>query len=260
MRLYYHLSNVYQNYNVYFESRDGFQLMGQVNDAEDAACPVMTERNIGRTSSDCDVGVDEACEYLSPCGLIASSFFNDTFEVVRTSSSCDCATAPYNEQYSSRFDCSSCSRSEATSISTRNLGWTTDRDFFKNVNELNESNTKYLYERFPESISSDLEVRDPRFMNWMRPAAMPEFHKLYGQIEHDLEPNTEITFRITSRYPVTNFKGTKSIILMSREGTKGHNLPIVFFVIGPYCFHCSSLCGSETVHLSQKSRVREHYS
>ena len=23
---------------------------------------------------------------------------------------------------------------------------------------------------------------------------------------------------------------------MSREGTKGHNLPIVFFVIGPYCF------------------------
>jgi len=126
-------------------------------------------------------------------------------------------------------------RSPASNISTRNLGWVSDRDFFKNVNDLNDSNTKYLYERFPESISQELEVTDPRFMNWMRPAAMPEFHKMYGQIEHDLEPNTEITFRITSRYPVTTFKGTKSIVLMSREGTKGHNLPLVFFVIGPYC-------------------------
>ena len=175
--LYYHLSNVYQNYNVYFESRDGFQLIGQVNDAEDAACPVMTERNIGRMSSDCDVEVDEACEYLSPCGLIASSFFNDTFEVVRTSSSCDCATAPYNEQYSSRFDCSSCSRSEATSISTRNLGWTTDRDFFQERERAERIEYEIFIRTFSRiHFSSDLEVRDPRFMNWMRPSAMPEFH------------------------------------------------------------------------------------
>ena len=108
VRLYYHLTNIYQNYKVYFESRDGFQLMGQVNDASSAACPVMTERAIGRTDTDCNVGVDETCEYLSPCGLIASSFFNDTFEVVNSLSPCDCTIAPYNEQFSSRFDCSSC--------------------------------------------------------------------------------------------------------------------------------------------------------
>ena len=78
-------------------------------------------------------------------------------------------------------------------------------------------------------------------MVWMRPAAMSNFHKLYGIIEDDIESGTEITFRVTSRYPVTSFHGTKTLVLMSHDGTKGHNLPIAFFVIGPYCLIVAAL-------------------
>ena len=73
--LYYQLDNFYQNHRRYVKSRSDAQLMGDV----------LPESSL----SDCDplktINDGGATKVLSPCGLIANSFFNDWFTLLPTS-------------------------------------------------------------------------------------------------------------------------------------------------------------------------------
>ena len=80
--VYYQLDNFYQNHRRYVKSRSNEQLMGnylEVSELDDCD-PIKTNKDLGREFSvDGTRLVEDAPAY--PCGLVAKSFFNDTFTI-----------------------------------------------------------------------------------------------------------------------------------------------------------------------------------
>ena len=87
--VYYGLDNFYQNHRRYVKSRDDLQLAGTLTDysptAVQSSCtPMVTYRADGT----------QVTQVLNPCGLIASSMFNDTISLVSASGSASAASVP----------------------------------------------------------------------------------------------------------------------------------------------------------------------
>ena len=82
--VYYQLDNFYQNHRRYVKSRSNEQLMGNnlSVDALDDCDPIKTNKDLGFSVSMMNTPLDpEAAAY--PCGLVAKSFFNDTFTLYK---------------------------------------------------------------------------------------------------------------------------------------------------------------------------------
>ncbi|KAL0234448.1 hypothetical protein PCE1_001484 [Barthelona sp. PCE] len=84
--------------------------------------------------------------------------------------------------------------SSPVTLSTDNISWKADDTKFKTSSE------------------QSVDVTDPRFKNWMRVAALPNFMKLYGRIDRDLAPGT-YTINLDNNWPVDAFDGKKSVVL-----------------------------------------------
>ena len=71
----------------------------------------------------------------------------------------------------------------------------------------------------------------------MRTAALPNFRKLYGRIEEDLEAHDQITIELQNNYNTYSFKGTKSVILSTASWIGGKNdlMGIAYLTIGGKC-------------------------
>lgn len=82
--VYYQLDNFYQNHRRYVKSRDYKQLMGETRTPTDVAntCdPIILNKdlaNVGYTKSVNNKDLDPDAVAI-PCGLIAKSYFNDTY-------------------------------------------------------------------------------------------------------------------------------------------------------------------------------------
>jgi len=82
--VYYQLDNFYQNHRRYVKSRDYKQLMGETRTTTEIAntCdPIITNKdlaNVGYTTSVNNKPLDPDAAAI-PCGLIAKSYFNDTY-------------------------------------------------------------------------------------------------------------------------------------------------------------------------------------
>lgn len=84
----------------------------------------------------------------NPCGLVAKSFFNDSFTMLN-------GTDPVD-------------------INEKGIAWQSDIDYkFKNMDG-EWKNYQWL------------DVTDEHFIVWMRTAGLPNFRKLWGKIENDL--------------------------------------------------------------------------
>ena len=70
----------------------------------------------------------------------------------------------------------------------------------------------------------------------MRTAGLPNFRKLYGRIETDLEPGN-YTMSISNTYDVSSYEGTKSFVLSTTNALGGKNyfLAICYIVVGSLC-------------------------
>ena len=88
--VYYQLENFYQNHRRYVKSRSNSQLLGEdLPEADLKDCdPIITNEQLQFTES--IQKTDDGWELLDPkepafpCGLVAKSFFNDTFEIYKS--------------------------------------------------------------------------------------------------------------------------------------------------------------------------------
>ena len=204
--VYYGLTNFFQNHRRYVKSRDDNQLVGQA----------ITNSSISR---DCEPYRHSNGFPIAPCGAIANSLFNDTFNFSRLS------------------------------VIRTNIAWDTDHnDKFNNPDPKDNLTAAFegfvkpvywsrpVYELDVDNISNN-GYKNEAFEVWMRTAAFPTFRKLYGQLNQSLEPGV-YQVRVNYNFPVTAFKGTKKIILSTTSfvGGKNNFLGIAYIVVGALSF------------------------
>lgn len=70
-------------------------------------------------------------------------------------------------------------------------------------------------------------------MVWMRTSGLPNFRKLWGRIEQDLDSGI-YTLRVNSIYDVSDFDGEKYVVLSTANALGGDNtyLGIAYLVVG----------------------------
>jgi len=130
--VYYQLDNFYQNHRRYVKSRDYKQLMGETRtlaeiQKQQTCDPVYTNADVSPNSLMSLSGLNlsspaYAGNVAIPCGLIAKSFFNDTFQL---------STTTFNGTSSTGL----------ITIDSENIAWKSDVEYkFKNQPNTTESN------------------------------------------------------------------------------------------------------------------------
>jgi len=138
---------------------------------------------------------------IVPCGVRATSFFNDTFEI---------AGIP---------------------IDQKNIAWKTDVDRFANPSDYPaRTATSWLHERYPTIVAESEGVRNEHFVNWMRPEALPRVTKTYGNIRTKLTAGQIITLHINASFPVSGLEATKELVLTTYNALGGKNAAFVTFL------------------------------
>ncbi|KAH0584138.1 hypothetical protein H2248_009700 [Termitomyces sp. 'cryptogamus'] len=201
---YYKLTNFYQNHRRYVKSLNSDQLRGKfvsLSDLKDSDCKPLA--------------IVDGNKVVYPCGLIANSIFNDTFD----------SPLLLNPSGGS-------SGTEAYEFTGKGIAWpgeakkyaTSPSDQYKLSDLVPPPNWSL---RFPNNYTQenpppDLRA-DERFQNWMRTAGLPTFTKLYGR--NDTAPMKKGTYRITIglNYPVLQYKGTKSFVISTVSWIGGKN-------------------------------------
>ena len=197
--VYYRLKNFHQNHRRYVKSKSRKQLKGEYfsdeDDIEEDCDPITLNKDLyeGIRSADNSTELDPN-EVAHPCGLIAKSFFNDTYELKRVGSE------------------------NKIIILDEDIAWSIDKKNFKNS---------------PNITKQWINVEDERFIVWMRQAAMPDFRKPWGKIEIDLKKGDYVV-SIQNNYPVKSFDGKKYFILstVNALGGKNYFLAILYFALG----------------------------
>ncbi|KAM5275972.1 cell cycle control protein 50C-like [Hipposideros larvatus] len=202
--MYYKLYGFYQNLSPYVLSRSNSQLMGRdIKDVGNCA-PFSASQN----------GTP-----IAPCGAIANSIFNDTIIL------------SYNLNSSIHIK---------VPLLSSGIAWWTDKHIkFRNPSLNNVPSAfagttkppywpKPVYELDKENAENNGFVNDD-FIVWMRTAAFPTFKKLYrrlSRIQYFTEglPAGSYHFNITYNFPVTRFRGEKSVVLSTLTWSGGSSL------------------------------------
>lgn len=81
-----------------------------------------------------------------------------------------------------------------------------------------------------------MDMTDEHFIVWMRTAGLPNFRKLWGTIDGDLEAG-KYKLKIENNYEVAPFNGGKSFVLSTTNALGGKNyfLAVCYIVVGTLC-------------------------
>lgn len=242
---YYRLTNFYQNHRRYVKSLDTDQLKGTAVSKDTIS------------SGSCDplrIDPESKLPYY-PCGLVANSLFNDTFNNLTFLNPKN--TSEHNKTYD---------------FTNKGISWSSDKKRY--------GPTKYTYdqiavplnwrEQWPNGYTAEhgppnLEDFE-ELQVWMRSAGLPSFSKLAKRNDNDVmkcgmyELNIEMSmFKIGAfwnpsfsesdvicfpiDFPVKKYEGTKSIIISTRTVMGGRNpfLGIAYVVVGGICIVLGAL-------------------
>jgi hypothetical protein len=207
----------YQNQRVYVKSQAAKQLRGDddwtsVDAYEQYLRKECVESGFDQcTSGEVEVPASPGRFYCNPCGLVARSFFTDTFNL----SAADGGVVEWTAD---------------------DVAWPRDEgEKFQKTKAENRYNKR--------SVLENALVVDPDFIVWMRTAALPNFRKLHRIIHQDLQKGDELTLTVRNNYDVSDFGGSKKVVLstMSWIGGKNSFLGAVYITVGALCLFLSVL-------------------
>ncbi|KAF2397086.1 Lem3/Cdc50 [Trichodelitschia bisporula] len=228
--LYYRLTNFYQNHRRYVKSFDQQQLKG------DARSPDQIKK------SDCDpLELDEDGKPYYPCGLIANSMFNDTFNSPQL-----------------------LGKANTTYIMTnKGIVWDSDKDLYKETKYKPDEivpprNWRRKWPAYNESIPPPNLHTDEAFQVWMRTAGLPTFSKL--ALRNNIAPLVQgrYSIEIWDEFNVTLYSGTKSLLISTRTVMGGKNpfLGIAYIVVGGLCILLGALFTA--THIVKPRKLGDH--
>lgn len=211
--MYYKLTNFYQNHREYVESYDLDQLKGKAVNAND----------LNHKCSPIKIDGNNKAYY--PCGLIANSYFNDTFS----------SPVLLNPQGASESE-------KVYNMSTLGISWLSDKKRWKKTSYDVSSIVPppNWAKRYPNGYTKDNLPdisKDESLQNWMRTAGLPDFMKLVSKNEDDLLEDGNYRVDIHLNYPTSIYGGTKSLVLTTNSIIGGRNvsLGVVYLVVAGIC-------------------------
>ncbi|KAJ5885653.1 Meiotically protein [Penicillium tannophilum] len=228
--LYYRLTNFYQNHRRYVQSLELDQLKGEA----------LSNKTI--SGSVCDpLTTDPATKKAYyPCGLIANSRFNDSID-----------SPVYLGSDSVTYN-----------MTKKGIAWESDKALYQKTKYQHwevvppPNWTKYNGSYTNESMPNLHEDED--FMVWMRTAGLPAFSKLSRRNDDTAMAAGDYRLDILDQFKVSEYDGTKSILLSTRTVMGGKNpfMGIAYVVVGGVCVLLGALF--TIAHLVRPRKLGDH--
>ncbi|KAF9111208.1 hypothetical protein BGX27_005238 [Mortierella sp. AM989] len=238
--MYYRLTHFYQNHRRYIKSMDPKQLSGvyrSAQDLKDSGCdPLSVVEENGVTYP------------IYPCGLIANSMFNDTFDL--TLKPFGTTTTTTNQPYN---------------LTDIGIAWKDTATKYGPQPYANLSMVKpppNWWKSYPNGYSNSTPpidiTKNEHFQVWMRISGLPNFRKMYAKNEKEHLHVGTYTIDVDMNYNVTSFGGTKSLVISTVSFMGGRNpfLGIAYIVVGVLCVVLGLLFTAR--HLYKPRRLGDH--